>query len=133
MLSHGRTACVIREQSRQEQVARLAEVLQLALKGVHLLEDSVGLASETGDDFARRLHDFHPAEGVHDDGVKSRTAGVRLEVVHVLERHQEKETLRDAGLAAQRVAGLVHGHRHGWERNLTDRAAGRDEDCVWRV
>ena len=105
----------------------------MALKRIHLLEDSVRVAREAGNDFARWFHDFHPTEGVHNDGVKRRPAGVRLEVVHLLERLQEKETLRKARLASQRVAGLVHRHRHGREGDLSDRAARCDENGVGRV
>src|SRR3989442_3920446 len=49
-------------------MARPAKFLDLALERVHLLEDSVGPASEAVDDFALRFHGFHPAEVIHDDG-----------------------------------------------------------------
>ena len=87
-----------RQQTRQQQAARPEEVLDLALERVHLLENGVGLLGEAGDEVAGWLQDFHAAEGVHDDAVKRRTAGVRLEVAHLLERQQEEETLGMPGL-----------------------------------
>lgn len=109
------------------------KVLDWALERVHLLEHGVGLASEAGNKFACRFNDLHPAEGVHDHGVERRAADVRFQVIHLLERHQEKETLRDAGLAAQCVAGLIHRHGHRRERDFAYRAARRDEHGVGQI